>query len=139
MRILVCGGRDYGAPTDDPELKELRKKQYHHVQTVLDQLLYDPNDEYHMPYKDACIIHGAAKGADTAAWDYTAVHWTDCIPFPADWDRYGKDAGPIRNKQMLDKGKPNLVVAFPGGKGTANMIKQAKEAGIPVLEIESIN
>ena len=57
--------------------------------------------------------------------------------YPADWDTHGRGAGPIRNKQMLEEGKPDLVIAFPGGKGTANMIGQAKEAGIPVREIEA--
>jgi len=54
------------------------------------------------------------------------------MPFPADWSRHGKSAGPIRNRQMLIEGRPDIVVAFPGGKGTANMIKQAVEAGVKV-------
>ncbi len=52
---------------------------------------------------------------------------------PAEWSKYGRRAGPIRNKQMLDVGKPHLVVAFPGGAGTANMVKQAKAAGVPII------
>lgn len=54
--------------------------------------------------------------------------------FPADWDKYGKRAGYLRNVQMLDEGKPDLVVAFPGGKGTAMMVKLAKERGVRVIE-----
>ena len=46
--------------------------------------------------------------------------------FKADWDKFGRAAGPIRNAQMLREGKPDLVVAFPGGRGTANMVAQAK-------------
>lgn len=44
----------------------------------------------------------------------------------------GKAAGPIRNQRMLDEGKPDLVVAFPGGRGTADMVRRAKAAGVPV-------
>ena len=58
--------------------------------------------------------------------------------FEADWDRHGKAAGPIRNKQMLDEGKPDLVVAFEGGKGTANMIAQAEAAGVRVFRATKI-
>lgn len=47
----------------------------------------------------------------------------------------GKAAGPIRNQRMLDDGKPDRVLAFPGGRGTANMVKLAKAAGVPVHEI----
>ncbi|MEM9912925.1 MAG: hypothetical protein AAF922_19365 [Pseudomonadota bacterium] len=46
----------------------------------------------------------------------------------------GRAAGPIRNKEMLDEGCPDLVVAFPGGRGTANMVKQAQAAGVEVLD-----
>jgi hypothetical protein len=56
--------------------------------------------------------------------------------FPADWDKYGKAAGPIRNKQMLDEGKPQAVIAFSydlaRSRGTANMVAQARDAGLPV-------
>jgi UDP-N-acetylmuramoylalanine-D-glutamate ligase len=55
--------------------------------------------------------------------------------YEADWDTHGKAAGPIRNKRMLDEGKPDLVVAFPGGRGTANMISQARKAGVEVIEV----
>lgn len=41
-------------------------------------------------------------------------------------------AGPIRDQEMLDKGKPDLVVAFLGNRGTADMVRRAREAGVPV-------
>ena len=50
--------------------------------------------------------------------------------FEADWDRFGKSAGYRRNRQMLDEGAPHILVAFPGGKGTADMRKQAAEFGV---------
>lgn len=118
MRILVCGGRDF----DDWCL----------LSSVLDQYQYEID----------LLITGEAHGADFLArvW-WKSLHngdaWKDYYKgFPADWETYGKAAGAIRNKQMLDEGKPDLVIAFPGGKGTANMVKLAKEAGVTVREIK---
>lgn len=110
-RVLVCGGRDYA--------DEAR------VFAELNDL--DPD----------FLIEGGAGGADTLAW-----RWANCklppdrrLTISAEWDRYGKAAGPMRNQRMLDEGKPDLVLAFPGGKGTADMIRRAKRAGIQVKEI----
>jgi hypothetical protein len=58
-----------------------------------------------------------------------------CIAYEADWKHEGRAAGPIRNKRMLDEGSPDLVVAFPGGRGTANMIGQARERGFEILVV----
>ena len=55
------------------------------------------------------------------------------IVFPAEWDKYGVSAGPIRNQKMIDEGKPDLVFAFPGGRGTTDMIRRAAVAGIRVV------
>ena len=55
--------------------------------------------------------------------------------FLPDWEKHGRAAGPIRNKLMLDEGRPDLVVAFPGGRGTANMVKQASAASVEVIEV----
>ena len=59
------------------------------------------------------------------------------IGFPAQWDKYGKSAGVIRNQQMLDEGKPDTVVYFHDNiersKGTKDMVSRAKKAGLPVL------
>jgi hypothetical protein len=53
-------------------------------------------------------------------------------PYPADWRLHGRAAGPIRNTLMLVEGRPDLVVAFPGGQGTADMTKKALRAGVKV-------
>jgi hypothetical protein len=125
-RILVCGGRDF-ADRD-------------RLISVLDKVCDDrgwnmeptPDGNY-LP--DVVIISGKARGADTMAIDWAVVNWQEWEEYPADWNKYGKSAGYIRNKQMLDEGKPDLVVAFPGGRGTANMVKLAKDAGVAVLEV----
>lgn len=82
-------------------------------------------------YHDMVIIQGGAKGADFLAKCWAKEKAVPCEEYPADWS-LGKQAGIIRNKRMLEEGKPDLVLAFPGGKGTANMIWQAVDAGIEV-------
>lgn len=129
MRVLVCGGRDYADGR--------------HLIAELDRL------HEAMPF--SVVIEGDAPGADWMAGSHPPEQWVRGrfyadpgwawvrrIPgehYPADWDRHGKAAGPIRNRQMLDEGKPDLVIAFPGGRGTANMIEQAERAGVPVRRI----
>lgn len=110
MRILVCGGRDYGD-----------KEKVYHILGGLQQVQE--------------IIEGGARGADSLAEQYANDNSIPVRRFDADWKSFGRAAGPIRNKQMLEEGKPDMVIAFPGGKGTAHMVKIAKEANIPVKEI----
>ena len=55
--------------------------------------------------------------------------------FKADWDGLGAKAGPIRNRQMLEEGRPDLVVAFPGRSGTDHMKRSAQAAGIEVIDV----
>lgn len=88
--------------------------------------------------KDAIIIEGEAKGADIMAREIGESLGMVVKKFPAKWTKYGKAAGVIRNTQMLDEGKPTVVHAFfekktmDKSRGTKNMIKQAKDRGIPV-------
>jgi UDP-N-acetylmuramoylalanine-D-glutamate ligase len=63
--------------------------------------------------------------------------WGGLEVYPADWKLHGKSAGHIRNQQMLDESKPDIVIAFPGGRGTANMIKRAKKAGVEVFQVDT--
>jgi hypothetical protein len=81
------------------------------------------------------IIHGGAAGADDMAADLAARMAIPCRGFIADWAAHGRAAGPLRNQRMLDEGKPSFVVAFPGGRGTADMVRRAREANIDVAEI----
>lgn len=113
MKVLVCGGRDFR------DWALLRK--------VLDDL--------HETSPITEIIEGGARGADALAGKWAKERNIPLRVFPANWDKYGGDAGPIRNLQMLEEGKPDFVVAFPGSGGTANMVGQARRAGIPMTEI----
>ena len=116
MRVLVCGGRDY--------------LDYQEVSSQLHSIYAKLIDE------ELVIIQGEAKGADFLAKAFAYEFGLDCEEYPADWKQYGKAAGSIRNQQMLDEGKPDLVVAFPGGTGTADMVRRAKKAGLEVIEVE---
>ena len=52
------------------------------------------------------------------------------------YDQFGaRLAPPLRNQRMLDEGKPDLVVAFPGGGGTKDMVRRAVKAGVPIHEV----
>lgn len=115
--ILVCGGRDY----DD-------RSALHGALSVLVHVLGGRDK--------VIIIHGAARGADTLAKRWAENNNVRQYGFPAQWDEYGKSAGPIRNREML-KEDPYVVLAFPGGTGTADMVSVAREAGVKVIEVPS--
>jgi hypothetical protein len=82
------------------------------------------------------LIEGEARGADTIAKRAAQRLGIRVLPFRADWRRYGRSAGPIRNQLMLDEGKPDLVLAFhedlARSKGTKDMISRARAAGVEV-------
>lgn len=81
------------------------------------------------------VITGGAPGADTIAICFARGIEADVMVFPADWANEGRAAGPKRNARMLAEGKPDFVLAFPGGRGTADMVRRAKAAGVPVVEV----
>lgn len=81
------------------------------------------------------LIEGGAPGADRMAADWAAERLVKLTEVRAEWDRYGPSAGPKRNRKMLEL-KPDGVVAFPGGRGTMDMIRAATEAGVPVWHPE---
>lgn len=91
--------------------------------------------------KDVTIIHGNAQGADRMSALIAAKLGLSVRSFQAEWEKYGKAAGPIRNRKMLVEGKPDLVIAFHddirNSKGTKNMVEQAKRKGIPTEVISS--
>jgi predicted polyphosphate/ATP-dependent NAD kinase len=111
-RIAVTGGRDFG---------NLR-------------MVMEAFDEVGL-CKDDVLVHGGCRGADdlcarTAYFKYNAK--TEA--YYADWKKYGRAAGPKRNREMLESGI-DLLIAFPGGKGTFNCVMTARGLGIPVLEV----
>lgn len=119
-RLLVCGDRKW----DDGDLIFAVLK-YLHTNGAID-----------------CVIEGECRGADLLAREAAEGLGIPVLPFPADWDAHGKSAGPIRNRQMIVEGKPTEVMAFhddlENSKGTANMLKQAKDAGLPVIIVSHV-
>jgi hypothetical protein len=122
VRVLVTGGRGY----NDQE----------HVFAVL--------DHYHAQVPFTCLIEGEADGLDTLAKRWAQSRGVPVDPYPADWTdfitepvvlRYRRDgtaynaaAGGIRNGVMLERGKPEICLSFPGGSGTVDMTKRAMRA-----------
>lgn len=112
MRVLVTGGRNY--------------QDWKRVFDELEKLA------------PSSIVHGAATGADTLAGTYAKLNEIPVREYPAKWYRNGvfdRSAGPRRNVWMLKDSKPDMVLAFPGGDGTANMVALAKACGVKVVEV----
>jgi len=116
MKVVVCGSRGW---TDVQRMREIL------------ELLPE----------GAIIIHGGAPGADRMAGSLTRkfLDLQGPIVYPADWRRYGNDAGPIRNRAMLDEEKPDLVIAFWDGQspGTRGMMRETRLRGIELWEVRS--
>lgn len=112
-RVLVCGGRDF------------------HDWFVLRDAL----DALHAERRFDHVMTGAAPGADTLADTWARSKAIPVSRYYALWKTEGKAAGPLRNQRMLAEGKPDLVVAFPGGRGTQNMCEQAESAGVEVIRL----
>lgn len=126
MRVLICGGRDFDRYDAWNWLEKNAKDE---ISFALDVHTFSIDT----------VIHGGARGADEGGAEWGQSENAKVLEFKADWKKHGKAAGPIRNRKMLELGKPDIVIAFPGGKGTANMINQAESEGIPVIRAEIYN
>lgn len=118
MYVLITGGRKYNRP--------------HHLRAVLDRL--------HKERKFTYLGHGDATGADHMAHSWAKAAGVQPVAMEALWDFFpsGK-AGTIRNKAMYDFKTPDLIVAFSGGVGTANMMRIGNLGGTEVIDVEDIN
>lgn len=121
MRVLVCGSRDYS-----DRVRMFR---------ILDEL----GTEAVQRDDHITLIHGCARGADSIAAEW-ATHASPVTveEYPAEWAKYGKRAGFLRNRRMLEEGRPELVLAFfssaERSRGTSMMVEIARAAGVRVLE-----
>jgi hypothetical protein len=113
-RVLVCGGRDY---------QDWR--------TVADALW-----RLHESSPIGLIIHGCDPGAATLALRWAGMAGVPTSGFDADFQSHGPAAERIRNARMIAESKPDLVIAFPGGEGTADLVSRARAAGVPVEEAD---
>jgi hypothetical protein len=113
MKVIVCGGRDF---------KNLA-------------FIWSNLDKIHADTPITSLMQGGASGADQLAGDWAkSKAGIERLVCKAQWEKYGNSAGPRRNARMLEW-VPDLVVAFPGGRGTADMVRQARAAGVMVIEI----
>ena len=139
MRVLVCGGRDFGERSKAPFGSFQFNEDSRRIAAERDQLDRVLSEQCSTGLE--IIIHGAARGADRQVDMWARKRRQKVMSFPADWYPNGRSAGmdrsagPKRNQRMIDEGKPDLVVAFPGGKGTEDMKRRARNAGIKVIEI----
>lgn len=116
MKVLICGGRDF---------YDGRQLSY-----VLDELA--------RCFAITLVIDGGARGADSLGHEWAATRGIPTSRYFADWNVHGRGAGPICNQRMLDEGKPDLVVAFPGGRGTADMMARSSAARIRVIDVGAL-
>ena len=123
--LLVCGGRYY----DDYAMmasvldRETRNYEFEEVRIITGTEL-DPKIPFERIF-----------GADLLAVYWARAHNVRCLIVEPDWDKYGRAAGPRRNSEMLKK-SPDMVIAFPGGDGTADTVRKAINLGIPVKNID---
>lgn len=113
MIVLVCGGRDY-----------YRR-----------DVIFSTLDALHADTPITKLIEGGAAGVDNLAYSWAKERGLHGQTYRADWNGHGRAAGPIRNAHMLADGNPDLVVAFAGGRGTANMVRLARAANVRVMEV----
>lgn len=114
--VLVCGGRDFC--------------DWSAVYRELDAILAHRRS-LGLPASSLAILEGGARGADRFARWWAGDRGVSFHEEPADWSRHGRRAGIIRNQAMADMA-PDLCLAFPGGRGTADMVARCRSAGIPV-------
>jgi hypothetical protein len=102
MRVIIAGSRDY---TD---------------YTVISNIVTTVANKFDLKITE--IVSGGARGVDALGERYALEHGYPCKRFPADWNRHGKSAGPLRNQEMAKYG--DALIAFTsGGPGTTNMIQ----------------
>jgi hypothetical protein len=113
---LICGGRNFAD------------------QIMFDDVMVRLVGMFGCPTK---VVEGGAGGADAMGREWAARMGIESVTVKADWERYGKAAGPFRNEDMLTKHRPKRVIALPGGRGTADMVQRAKnrKGEIEVIEI----
>jgi hypothetical protein len=116
MRVLVCGGRDL----QDTEL----------VESTLDRLRATRG-----PFD--CLILGGARGVDRIAGKWARRNGVLEWDFLPEWHRAGTNDAARRNQRMIFEALPELVIAFPGANGTADMVERAKAAGVEVIETKA--
>lgn len=111
MKTIICGGRDYHLKARDIGIL----------------------NDFHFCYNITEVVSGGCAGVDIAGEMWAK---DKCIPikqFIPDWVAKGKSAGPLRNQEMADYA--DACIAFPGGKGTADMVRRAIKNNLIVHDL----
>jgi len=137
-RVLVCGGRTFGAISHQTADGGTMPVEIVRERMAERKFQYDKLDELHRQYGFTFVAEGGANGADTTAFWWRKKSGVPGKTWKADWNKHGKSAGSIRNQLMLYESEAELVIAFPGGPGTKDMVNKAKMRGIPVIEVEYV-
>lgn len=113
--VIVSGGRDYN--------------EAERIWNLLDRL--------HKARGIDLICTGACKygGADLHAENWAKSREVDYVGLPAKFGRGGPKEGPKRNRRMIETCDPDLALCFPGGKGTASLMREAKKAGVWTVDL----
>ncbi len=103
--------------------------------------LFEVLDAFHAATPIVRLAHGAATGADAFADDWARLRGVPVVAYPvldADWMALGKRAGNERNARMIESERPDIVIAFPGGKGTADAVRTAERRHIDVMAVDAV-
>jgi hypothetical protein len=112
MTVIIAGGRNYNLTQED----------------------YAFLDMLHANHQISHVLHGGATGADASGARWARLRGIAVTKYPADWDTLGRAAGPIRNSAMITAAGPDaMLIAFPGGRGTQDIIEKARKAGLEVI------
>jgi hypothetical protein len=108
VRIVVTGGRHFGHTPSERAF------------------IFAALDALHRKRHIARLAEGGARGVDRVCREWAELSHVEHICYPADWDLHRRAAGAIRNRLMYDTEMSDLLVAFPGGSGTADMVSYAR-------------
>lgn len=123
MKVIVSGGRD------------ITDRAY----------VFENLSRIHAERPITCVIEGGQRAYDERGFiiggvDYWASEWAKAHSIPtiredADWTKYGKYAGPMRNQAMIDKYAPDAVILFRGNRGTNDMRARATACHLQKIEV----
>lgn len=113
MKVIVCGGGDYAFMSS----------------------VFEALDNIHDKVGITELAHGDANGVDKLSGEWAAKNNVGCTAYPANWKQLGNAAGISRNQRMLVEFKPDMVIAFHGGRGTADMVARAEREGVKIFTV----
>jgi hypothetical protein len=146
FKILVTGGRDFAnifSRIDAPPYLVKKTGREYEIAIEQREFIYTTLDENTWRYtsdNDLKIIAGDARGVDYNAIQWAMINGVAYKEYKANWHKFKKAAGPLRNQQMLDEEFEDLdnfvCFAFPGDRGTEDMKNRCRKLGITVEEFK---